>query len=243
MENLKVIINRLASDPENIASLIKSRAIASDELHLQLDNIQVREVKIAGDVASRRKSDGNPVFPNRELRDAEALRLLTADADYFAAKNLADKARNQMRELDAAIESATRRNNSDVQIVGLVTALLNAGKHQEASEVAGSYCCQPAAAQYEPNQQQVKAEASAADLGTTGISAVALVDVLEARPSKTTPGTIRAYCQAEDGNKVAVYAKNGNGQALLSAVGKKVHIEYQKVDRGWFAYKVLIIAA
>lgn len=245
MENLKEIIRRLSDDPDRIATMIIQRAAASDELHSHLDMIQSREVKIAGDVAGRRKNDGSLVFANRELREAEAIRILATDTDYIEAKTNADFARTQLRQLDAAIESATRRNSSDEKIVGLITALINAGKCQEANEIVLNYQVGAATTSNNSIQQEkqdinqgTSNNATAVD---TNATTTALVTVLEARPG-TSPGTIRAYCKAQDGTKVAVFAKNGNGQTLLSAIGLKVQIEYQKVDRGWFAYKVLIAA-
>jgi len=61
--------------------------------------------------------------------------------------------------------------------------------------------------------------------------------VLEAR--ETPSGAIRAYCQAEDGNKVAVFGKNGIGKTLIASIEKEVKIEYRKGDKGLIAIKIL----
>ncbi|MQL52487.1 hypothetical protein GFC01_09470 [Desulfofundulus thermobenzoicus] len=61
--------------------------------------------------------------------------------------------------------------------------------------------------------------------------------MLEVRSGKS-PGVVRAYCQAIDGTKHAVYAKNGAGQALAGAVGKTVEIKYRQGDRGLIALDV-----
>lgn len=65
----------------------------------------------------------------------------------------------------------------------------------------------------------------------------AKVTVLEARPGKSE-GTIRAYCQTEGGEKVAVYAKNGTGKKLAGAIGEAVAVKYKEMDHGWFAVAV-----
>lgn len=245
MEKMKGIISRLATDPQTIAAMIIQRSAASDELHLQLDIIQEREVKIVGQVADRRKGDGSPVFPNRELREAEAQRILETDTDFIAAKNNADVARRELRQLDAAIESATRRNNSDQTIVNLITALLNTGKYQEVNEVVSVYQACGGVTNNSGIQQKTIQETQnqTTPINTTNnveTGTVAVVTILEVRTTK--PGTVRAYCQAEDGSKVPVFAKNGNAQALLGATGRKVVIKYQTVDRGWFAYEVQLVA-
>ncbi|MBO8128053.1 MAG: single-stranded DNA-binding protein [Peptococcaceae bacterium] len=49
--------------------------------------------------------------------------------------------------------------------------------------------------------------------------------VLEARTTQS--GTVRAWCESGDGKKTAVFAKNGAGQMLLSAVGKRVSIQHR----------------
>lgn len=62
-------------------------------------------------------------------------------------------------------------------------------------------------------QAQPNGQAQAAGDGTeTGT-----FTVLEVRSGKS-PGVVRAYCQAIDGTKHAVYAKDGAGQALAGAV-------------------------
>jgi len=60
--------------------------------------------------------------------------------------------------------------------------------------------------------------------------------VLEVRESK--PGVIRAFVEAEDGTKMAMYAKNGAGKELASSLGRTVAVMYKKLDKGLFALKV-----
>lgn len=240
MEKMKEVIRRIATDPDRISTMIIQRAAASDELHLQLDLLQEQEIKTAGAVADRRKTDGSPVFPNRELREAEALRMLAMNTEYLAAKNNADVARRQLRQLDAAIESATRRNDSDQTMVALITALLTTGNYQEASEVVSVYQAGNSGIQQKTNQETQNHATLINTTNNVETGTVAVVTILEVRSTK--PGTVRAYCQTEDGTKVPVFAKNGNAQTLSGAQGRKVVIKYQPVDRGWFAYEVHLAA-
>jgi hypothetical protein len=77
----------------------------------------------------------------------------------------------------------------------------------------------------------------AQDARRYGGSASGTFTVLEARETKT-PGVVRAYCEAEDGSKVAVFGKNGSGQALAQAVKKKVQVEYRQGEKGLIALSV-----
>jgi len=63
--------------------------------------------------------------------------------------------------------------------------------------------------------------------------------VLEVRPGRS-PGTIRAYCEAEGGVKYAVFAKHSAGQVLAGAVGRKVVVKYRPGDRGLIALSVQV---
>ncbi|MGI6284851.1 hypothetical protein SEF58_03415 [Neomoorella humiferrea] len=60
--------------------------------------------------------------------------------------------------------------------------------------------------------------------------------VLEARPG-SSPGTVRAWCEGAEG-KVVVYGKNGAGEALAGAVGKKVQVRYRHGNKGLIAVEV-----
>lgn len=60
--------------------------------------------------------------------------------------------------------------------------------------------------------------------------------VLEARESR--PGVIRAYAEAEDGTKTAIFAKNGAGKELAASVGRNVRVSYKCLDKGLYAVKV-----
>ena len=65
--------------------------------------------------------------------------------------------------------------------------------------------------------------------------------VLEARPG-SSPGTVRAWCEGADGRKVAVYGKNGAGEALAGAVGRRVEVRYRRGDKGLIAVEARPVA-
>lgn len=94
------------------------------------------------------------------------------------------------------------------------------------------------AAQAQAGQDQAPAQAQATAQNGDGTE-TGTFTVLETRAGKS-PGTVRAYCQAADGNKVAVYAKNGNGQVLAGAVGKTVNVKYRQGDKGLIALNVQV---
>lgn len=58
----------------------------------------------------------------------------------------------------------------------------------------------------------------------------AAIKVLEAKETKN--GSVRAWCQFEDGHKEAVFAKNGAGRVLLESVGKEVTAKYRRMNNG-----------
>lgn len=65
----------------------------------------------------------------------------------------------------------------------------------------------------------------------------ARVTVLEARPGKSE-NVIRAYCETGDGERVAVYGKNGTGRKLAALVGQEITVRFKEGNYGWFAVAV-----
>lgn len=242
IEVLNQMVNRLGQDPHAIAELVKKRSLCSDQLHNSLNTMREREINLAGYVADRRKQDGSLVFPNQDLRAAETLRLLAIDNDYQTAKTFVDETRQQLREFDSELEMIGRRNNADQKIIALVTAYISNGMQQEANSILNAYMSEEitsAAAIQNTVENAVNQTIRSGNQNSVATDGVFLV--LEARPSRS-PETIRAYCEGTDGRKVAVYAKNGNGQMLVRSLGKRVKIECTPGDKGLFAYKVEPVA-
>lgn len=262
-EVLAGIAARLGGAPDRAAALIKERAGASDRLHRALGAMEEFEAKIAGEVAAEKDGNGRPAFPNGAARKAGVLRRLAADPEYRALKEEADAARMRLRELDAGIERASLRHKSDVVITHLAAALIGAGKAETAEAVLAAYHSAGADAGGSANangtdagdtnardqasqdrgqgSQAVAAQAQVQpqvrEQGQNNGLGAAVFTVLEARPGGS-PGTVRAWCEGQDGRRVAVYGKNGAGEALAGAVGRRVEIRYRKGDRGLIALSV-----
>lgn len=239
---LEAVVRRLGEAPALAGELVRRRAETSDLLHRALDRVKEIETRTGGEVAAARNGEGKPTFANEASRNAEVARRLAADREYQAARQEADRLRKELAELDARIEETGRRHRSDANLVYLVASLVGAGLRSEAEVVLAAYaegCATqtgilPEAAApggAEPVQAEEPAPAKGDDLleGT--------FKVLEARSGKS-PGTVRAWCEADDGTKVAVFGKNGTAKALSAAVGKRVTIRYRKLDKGLFAVKV-----
>ncbi len=262
-EILRELAVRLASAPTETARLVLERGEVSDALHRALDAIKEREAQVAGEVAAARNGDGKPLYPNEQARLAEIQRRLQADGDYQALKAEADRLRLRVRELDARMEEVSRRHRSDCRMADLAAALLNAGMREEALAALEAYAQglagqgdEPAEAQAEgQGQGQPEAQANASAQGqanaetqanaqgqdnTQGL-AEGTFKVLEARPGNS-PGVVRAWCEGPQGQKVALYAKNGAAKALQGAVGKRVKARYRALDKGLYAVAVEVVA-
>ncbi|MEW5934517.1 MAG: hypothetical protein AB1816_13150 [Bacillota bacterium] len=241
-ETLEAVAKRLGELPALAGELVRRRAEVSDALHKALDRAKEIEARVGGEVAAVKNGDGRPVYGNEAARAAEIAQRLTADRAYQEARTEADRFRRELAELDARIEETGRRHRSDANLAYLVASLIGAGLRPEAEAVLAAYAegcatqtgilpeaVAPGGA--EPVQAEEPAPAKGDDLleGT--------FKVLEARSGKS-PGTVRAWCEADDGTKVAVFGKNGTAKALSAAVGKRVTIRYRKLDKGLFAVKV-----
>lgn len=247
---LEAIVRRLGEIPAVAGELVRRRAELSDALHCALDRIKLIETQVGGEVAAVRNGDGKPVYANETARNAEVARRLAGDREYQAARQEADCLRKELAELDARIEEIGRRHRSDANVVYLVASLVGAGLRPEAEAVLAAYAegcaLQAPAAETGPAAQAEEAAAQTEEPAALKESspakgeddlAEATFRVLEVRPGKSE-GTVRAWCEAEDGTKVAVFGKNGIAMALSAAVGKRVTIRYRKLDKGLFAVKV-----
>lgn len=245
-EVLMEIAKRLGEVPVQAGELVRRRAEISDALHRALDALKQREVEVAGAVASERNGDGKPAYPNEQARAAEIAKRLAADTGYTFAKAEADLLRQELRELDARIEETGRRHRSDSNMAYLVASLLNAGLTADAEAVLTAYAegaCTPTQVPAPTQEAQPAAPQAPAGSGKSKEDGLetGTFEVLEVRPG-SKEGTIRAYCESETTGKIAVYAKNGEGRTLASAIGRKVELKYRRVDRGLFAVSVRPVA-
>jgi len=159
-----------------------------------------------------------------------------------------NQARAEYADSEAKLEALKARHAGAVALANLLAAMTQAGKDTQALEAAIEAAlngqaaqaqkpavqpAQVAAQQAQPAQPQAPAQAAQQNDGT----ATGTFTVTEARATKS-PGVVRAYCLAEDGSKVAVYGKNGNGQTLAQAIGKQVEVRYRQGDKGLIALNV-----
>jgi hypothetical protein len=136
------IIQRLGETPATLERMVRARGEKCDALHDYIDRQKAIEIIVAGKVASERDAAGRPRFSNEALRRAEEARRLSVSAEYQAVLREVAEARRQLRELDALIEGVQRRHRSDTVLIGLITALLSAGRREDAEVVLQAYAGQ-----------------------------------------------------------------------------------------------------
>lgn len=157
-------------------------------------------------------------------------------------------ARAEYAASEAKLEALKARHSGAIALANLLAACVQAGKDTAGLEAAiaealgeGQEQKPPAqpAQQAQLNGQQARAQNQANGQGQAGAkndgTATGTFKVLECRESK--PGVVRAYCEGPEG-KVAVYAKNGNAQALAGAVGRQVEVRYRQGEKGLIALSV-----
>lgn len=231
-EVLVEIAARLASTPEALAALTRRRAEASDALHRALEEARRIEIKVAGEVAGEVEL-GRPKYGNEAARNAETQRRLAGDQAYQRIQGEVTRLREELRVIDADLELAKARFRSDNNVLFLAACLAQANRVEEAEAVLAAYGA-PREGQGQEAQQPAAGappQAQQADGLETGA-----FTVLEARA--TDRGAVRAWCQAEDGTKLAIFGKNGTGQALANAVGKRVKVRFRRGDKGLIAIAV-----
>jgi hypothetical protein len=240
----------LARSGEQIENLVISLAEARQMFHDTFEAIRKCEVLTSGQVASERKN-GQPAFPNEDTRKAEVLRRLESDGDYRKLKEQFQDVRVNLAIAEAELEREKADHNGLVALLGFITAMVNAGKIDDAERYAREILGSGNQDYKIPAQENGKTsgnipaysgkafEQTAAAVSEEGDLQTGAFMVLEARESR--PGTVRGYCLAADGNKVAVYAKNGHGQILAGAVGGFVQVSYRKGDKGLIATSVKLV--
>jgi hypothetical protein len=141
-----------------------------------------------------------------------------------------NQARAEYAASEAKLEALKARHAGAVALANLLAAYVQAGKDTAGLEAA---IAEALGGEQVPPAQQGQPDGQTAGDGTeTGT-----FKVLELRQGKNQ-GVVRAWCEGADGRKVAVFAKNGAGQALAGAVGKTVEIKYRQGDRGLIALNV-----
>lgn len=149
---------------------------------------------------------------------------------------------------EATYEKAKAEQAGLISLVGLLSASMQAGKETNEIEAAiasvigyqltGTSVSNGKIERTTPADHRDKVEDRDNDGSGSGVFLI-----LETRES--SPGTVRAFAEAEDGSrsKHAIYAKNGMGQKLNQAkdLSKSVFVKYRQGDKGLIAYGVEII--
>ncbi|AEG58982.1 hypothetical protein Desru_0697 [Desulforamulus ruminis DSM 2154] len=155
------------------------------------------------------------------------------------------EARAAVAIAEAALEKAKAEQTGLISLVGLLSASIQSGK--ETSEIEAAIAkiidLDPGSLPKEKEEAQegTKSQPSSHGTETQGDEMESKVfKVLETRPGKSE-GTVRAYCEARDGSKHAVFAKNGNGKKLLESIDKLVFVKYRPGNKGLIAFAVEIL--
>lgn len=227
---LQELVAQAKQLPGEIESLAKEVAQLKNSLHELALLKEVKEASIAGKVANEKADDGRARFPNEQARQAEITRRLLEDEEWKQLKADLDETRQALAQSEAALEKARAEHRTALALLEVVASALRGGMAlQEVEALLASPQTNNASKAPEKAPQNGSQEQDT--------TRQAIVKVLEARPGKSE-GTIRAWCETEDGDRVAVFAKNSTAKKLASAVGKKVRIEFKELDAGWFAIKV-----
>jgi DNA repair exonuclease SbcCD ATPase subunit len=238
---LRTLIEQAQRLPGEVETLIHQAAETKQGLHDLLQDRAKLEAQVAGEVANESNGDGKKKYPNEEARKAEIARRLQANEIYQANEEAIRKAREAVVDLEARLDRNRYEHRTATALLNLLAAAIQAGRQDvEGAILKDSQEVQRAEAKKKFTQalKEITEEKPASGNITNGNGLKeAKVTVLEAKPGKNQ-GTIRAYCQTEGGEKVAVYAKNGTGKKLAAAVGEKVAVKFKEIDHGWFAVAV-----
>jgi hypothetical protein len=187
------------------------------------------------DLDARIKAAEAAIPPNQRANSPELAKLHQelnqARAEYAAseARLEALKARHAGAVALANLLAAYVQTGTDGLAAALEAAIAVALNETAQEQKPAAQPAQQAQSATQPTQPNGQGQA-AGDGTATGT-----FKVLECRESK--PGVVRAYCEGPDG-KVAVFAKNGNAQALAGAVGKQVQVKYRQGEKGLIALSV-----
>jgi len=221
---------RLAAAPEAAAELTARRKAVSDELHRALDRMKEIEARVSGEVAAEADESGNRRFPNEAARAGEIARRLAADPEYQQCRAAADRLREELRGLDAEIERVQRRHQSDAALASVAAALFQAGRADLAEAALAAYGGD--------GRPQAGAGAQPREERGDGLQEAEVV-VLAARMNDN--GVVRAWCEAADGSRVAVFARDAAGSVLLNSRGRRVRARCRRVDRGLYAVEASLV--
>jgi len=234
---IRSLIEKAVSLPEKIENLVGEIAETKQSVHELTERKRLMEAEVAGEVASENGDDGRRRYPNEEARKAEIVRRLTENQEYQNICNEINQKRERLASLEAELEKNRYEHRTATTLLNLYASALTAGR-PDIEQMISTPNLQEETPQ-EPAQEQPAQETTQnaeQDQGSELLEA--LITVLEAR--RTERGTIRAWCQTENGDRVVVFAKNSNGEKLERAAGSQrtLRIKYRVLDAGWYAVRV-----
>ena len=236
------MLRELVEQARRLPEEVEKAAVEAQQLKqvlYELAEMQKRvEAEIAAEVANERNGDGKPAFPNEAARQGEISRRILASEKWRQLKKDVDEARREWWEAEARLERLKLEHRTAIALLDVVAGAIRAGKSPEEAEgLLAVDCKAPASKPSQNGGKPTATQDSTTSNGNGNGLKQAVVKVLEARPGKSE-GTVRAWCETEDGDKVAVFGKNGTAKKLAAAVGGTVRVEYREGDYGWFAVKV-----
>lgn len=262
---MEILIRRSVELPNEIKRLIMAQGEKKDQLYDLVQRKREIEDEVAGDVAADRQR-----YPNEESRRAEIMLRLRENEAYQNLEAQIKTARKELTQLEAAIGKAQGEISSVNALINLLAAAIHSGRtdiEQMITNIIGELQVsnptnqatatpeerQQATPQTEvpQNEAQVEAETSnpsqrarvqrtRSGRETTGdVLLEAQIRVLETSVSER--GNTRAWCEVVGTQqRVAVFAKNGNGEKLRECAGtdRVLKVKYRQLNAGWFAVTV-----
>lgn len=127
--------------------------------------------------------------------------------------------RTAFAKAEAALEKAKADHYSYIAMANLLAAYVHAGKDTSAIEQAIAQTLKKT----QP-QQQKELE-------------IGIFTVLETRPGKK-PNVVQANCRDAKDRDTVIYGRDSVGNLLAQSVGKKVQVQYRKLEHGLHAVTV-----
>ena len=205
--------------------VLRSHA-SRNKLYELIDKIKVREAQLNGTA----NKDRDQVLQklNKELNEVRA--------QYAVA--------------EASLEKAKAEQSGLISLVGLLTASIQAGRDTKELEAVISTTigeipsvsrkCDSDSESVQDKERKDKYVISGRRNNEEDME-TGIFKILEIRES--SPGTIRAWSEDEEKEKIAIYVKNGLRQKAYQAeeLGKKIFVKYRQGDKGLIAYGVEVI--
>lgn len=244
--------------PGEIERLISAQAEKKERIYDLIQQKREIEDETAGAVASDRQR-----YPNEESRRAEIARRLRGNEAYQNLEEQIKLARRELVQLEATAGRVQGELGAANALLNLLAASIHSGRNDVEQLVMNilnntSTPPQTAQAQAPPETPAPAAENSAnaprrtprtrsarnnrrATGGQSSEDDLPEVQVKVLEANINERGNTRAWCEVLGSQqRIAVFAKNGNGERLRAAAGtgRTLKVKYRELDAGWFAVAV-----